>query len=309
MGKPARTPTIAVQTASSEDFGYVSPYFRLHPAAWFLLPLLANHNRSKVQIFCYSGVREADEITRRFTALDVAWRETGRLTDAELAAQIRADEIDILIDTALHMQGSRLFDLRAETAPVQVTWLGYPGTTGLSAIDYRLTDPYLDPPGQSDDVYSERSVRLPRTFWCYTPLFETPDVSSLPAATDDHITFGCFNNFHKATPEAFVPVGQGTWGNPTLPPAHALPARPASRSRTASFRTGGRRPRPNRVHAPVAASRLPAAVHGSISAWIPFPIPATRPASTVFGWAFPSLRSQARPRQAAAASVCSPTSA
>ena len=182
--------------------GYVSPYFRLHPAAWFLLPLLANHNRSKVQIFCYSGVREADEITRRFTALDVAWRETGRLTDAELAAQIRADEIDILIDTALHMQGSRLLTFARKPAPVQVTWLGYPGTTGLSAIDYRLTDPYLDPPGQSDDVYSERSVRLPRTFWCYTPLFETPDVSSLPAATDDHITFGCFNNFHKATPEA-----------------------------------------------------------------------------------------------------------
>jgi len=99
------------------------------------------------------------------------------------------------------MQDSRLLTFARRPAPVQVTWLGYPGTTGLSAIDYRLTDPILDPPGQNDDLYSERSIRLPRSFWCYAPVVETAEVSPPPALESGRITFGCLNNFHKVTAE------------------------------------------------------------------------------------------------------------
>jgi protein O-GlcNAc transferase len=181
--------------------GYVSPYFRLHSAAFFLLPVLSHHDPGRVQVVCYSGARQGDTITERFKALGHTWRDVAGLSDAELADQVRADGIDILVDTALHMEGARLLAFARKPAPVQLTWLGYPGTTGLRSIDYRLTDPYLDPVGGGDAFYSERSVRLPRTFWCYAPLGPTPDVSTLPALEAGHVTFGCFNNFYKVTRE------------------------------------------------------------------------------------------------------------
>jgi protein O-GlcNAc transferase len=179
--------------------GYVSPYFRSHCAASFLMPLLSNHDPGRVQVYCYSGVRQADPITQGFKNLNHAWRDTAGLLDAQLAKQIRDDQIDILVDTVLHMQDARLLTFARKPAPVQVTWLGYPGTTGLSSIDYRLTDPHLDPLGQGDAFYTERLIRLPSTFWCYAPLMETPGVSPLPAKATGRITFGCFNNFHKVT--------------------------------------------------------------------------------------------------------------
>jgi predicted O-linked N-acetylglucosamine transferase (SPINDLY family) len=181
--------------------GYVSPYFRVHSAAFFLMPVLAHHNPANVQVFCYCGARQSDHVTEQFRQLKHTWRDTVGMSDTELADQIRQDNIDILIDIALHMQDSRLLMFARKPAPVQVTWLGYPGTTGLTSIDYRLTDPYLDPPGHGDELYSEQSVRLPHTFWCYRPLIQTPEVNPLPALQSGHITFGCFNNFHKVTPQ------------------------------------------------------------------------------------------------------------
>jgi protein O-GlcNAc transferase len=181
--------------------GYVSPYFRTHSAAFFLMPLLASHDPTQVRVFCYSGARRADDITAQFRRLDHTWRDTAGMSDAELAGKVREDQIDILIDVALHMQDSRLLMFARKPAPVQVTWLGYPGTTGLSSIDYRLTDPYLDPVGQGDEFYSERSIRLPHSFWCYRPLIPTPDVNPPPGLQNGHVTFGCFNNFHKVTPQ------------------------------------------------------------------------------------------------------------
>jgi protein O-GlcNAc transferase len=180
--------------------GYVSPYFRLHSAAFFLLPVLANHNPERVSVVCYSGARKPDAITERFKTLGHSWRDVAGLDDAQLADQVRADGIDILIDTALHMEGSRLLAFARKPAPVQVTWLGYPGTTGLRSIDYRLTDPYLDPVDRGDQFYAERSIRLPRTFWCYAPLGPAPEVSSLPAHRAGYITSACFNSFHKVSP-------------------------------------------------------------------------------------------------------------
>lgn len=190
------------------NIGYVSSYFRLHSAAFFLMPVLSNHDPARVRVFCYSGVKRPDAITDRFKNLNHVWRDSAGLSDAELARQIRADEIDILIDITLHMQGSRLLSFARKPAPIQVTWLGYPGTTGLTTMDYRFTDPYLDPVGQNDAFYTERSIRLPHTFWCYAPLTETPEPSKLPACAAGHVTFGCFNNFHKVTPETL-----GLWAN------------------------------------------------------------------------------------------------
>ena len=132
------------------------------------------------------------------------WRDTVGLSDDEVARQVRDDQIDILVDLTMHMSNGRPQLMARKPAPVQVAYLAYPGTTGLSAIDYRLTDPYLDPPGQTDADSVEQSFRLPDTFWCYDPLTETPVPNSLPLITADHVTFGCLNNFCKVTDQTLA---------------------------------------------------------------------------------------------------------
>ncbi len=138
-----------------------------------------------------------DELTNRFQRYADAWRDTAGLADVQFAQRIREDRIDILVDLSLHMAHNRLLVFARKPAPVQVTFAGYPGTTGLATIDYRLTDPYLDPPNLYDHCYSEQSVRLPDSFWCYDPLDSEPAVNALPAAEQGYITFGCLNNFCK----------------------------------------------------------------------------------------------------------------
>jgi predicted O-linked N-acetylglucosamine transferase (SPINDLY family) len=120
------------------------------------------------------------------------------MTDEQLAAHIRADRIDILVDLKVHTAENRLMVFARKPAPVQVTWMGYPGTTGLSTVDYRFTDPYLDPPGLNDPYYTEQTVRLPETFWCYEPGSREPAVNALPASSSGQITFGSMNSFCKA---------------------------------------------------------------------------------------------------------------
>jgi protein O-GlcNAc transferase len=107
----------------------------------------------------------------------------------------------VLVDLTLHTRNNRLAVFAYKPAPVQATFAGYPGSTGLDTIDYRLTDPYLDPPGLSDEYYSETSLRLPDTFWCYHPLVDELTVNALPAQTHGYITFGCLNNFCKINEE------------------------------------------------------------------------------------------------------------
>src|SRR5436309_15905474 len=116
------------------------------------------------------------------------WRETSKLTDAQLAELILADKIDILVDLDMHMAGTRLLLFARKPAPVQVTYLAYCSTTGLDTIDYRLSDPHLDPPGTDEAVYSERTVRLPETYWCYQADAETLDVRPLSSSATDYIT-------------------------------------------------------------------------------------------------------------------------
>jgi predicted O-linked N-acetylglucosamine transferase (SPINDLY family) len=178
--------------------GYVSADFRNHASAYFLLPLLKHHDPRQVELFCFAQVVRSDAMTLQFQQRANAWRNTVGVSDDQIARQIREDQIDILVDLKMHTAENRLLVFARKPAPVQATWLGYPGSTGLTAIDVRLSDPYLDPPGMDESTYSERTIRLPDTFWCYDPLDggEIP-VNSLPALQTGVITFGCLNNFCK----------------------------------------------------------------------------------------------------------------
>ena len=178
--------------------GYVSPDFRGHVVGRNLMPLFRNHDRRQFEITCYAQVPRPDALTGEFQQHADRWRDIVGMTDEQAARQIGADQIDILVDLALHTANNRLLVFARKPAPVQVTFAGYPGSTGLTTIDYRLSDPHLDPPQMDESVYSERTIRLPDSFWCYDPL-ESRDVpvSSLPARTNGWITFGCLNNFCK----------------------------------------------------------------------------------------------------------------
>jgi predicted O-linked N-acetylglucosamine transferase (SPINDLY family) len=183
--------------------GYVSPGFGAGATGLFLLPLLEAHDHQRHEIVCYSSVRTPDAITERCRAQADVWRSVTNVSDERLADIIRQDRIDILVDLTMHSADNRLLVFARKPAPVQVTYLAYAGTTGLDSMDYRLTDPYLDPlaamKASDQPIYSEESIRLPETYWCYRPLIETPAVNALPALLTGHITFGCLNTFAKVT--------------------------------------------------------------------------------------------------------------
>jgi predicted O-linked N-acetylglucosamine transferase (SPINDLY family) len=164
-----------------------------------MLPLLTHHDRASGRVYCYSDARFADAMTHALRGQADVWRNTDGIVDERLAALIREDQIDILVDLTMHMDGNRLRVFAQSPAPVQVTYLAYCGTTGLPAMHYRLSDPYLDPIGNDELVYTEKSIRLPRTYWCYHPSTHAGDVASLPARSTGQITFGCLNNYSKVT--------------------------------------------------------------------------------------------------------------
>jgi predicted O-linked N-acetylglucosamine transferase (SPINDLY family) len=166
-----------------------------------MLPIVAKHDRTRFEVICYSDVRAEDAVTVAIRQRADLFVASAALDHAQLASKIRADNIDILVDLALHSGRNRLLAFARRAAPVQVTYLGYPGTTGLAAMDFRLTDPQLDPVG-SDATYSERSLRLPQTYWCYVLPPNMPGVGPLPAASAGHITFGCLNKFTKVSDDA-----------------------------------------------------------------------------------------------------------
>ncbi len=170
--------------------GYVSPDFYTQAECYFVLPLLRAHDREKFEIHCYSSVSKPDEITREFKACAGGWHEVLQESDEALAERIRRDEIDILIDLTMHMRGFRLPVFAQKPAPVQATWLAYPGGTGSAAMDYRLTDEFLDPPGV-DGFYSEKSIRLPGCWCCYDPLEEEIPASG---SARDFARFASLNN-------------------------------------------------------------------------------------------------------------------
>ena len=182
--------------------GYLSPNFNDHVLASLMLQLFTHHDPAAVEMWLYSDVARPVPTTARFAALATRFQTTVGLSDDRVAALVRGDRIDVLVDLTMHMADNRLGVFARRAAPVQVTWC-YPGSTGLSAIDYRISDPHLDPPGRFDDAYAERTVRLPDTFFCYDPMVDLP-VAAPPhaAASPSHaaagfVTFGCLNNFCK----------------------------------------------------------------------------------------------------------------
>ena len=176
--------------------GYVSPDFREHSVMFFIEPILARHDRENFEVFCYANQPIADGVTTRLRRQADHWRDIYRISDAEADELIRRDEIDILVDLAVHTQGNRLTLFARKPAPLQGTYLGYASTTGLSTIDFRITDPWVDPAGLTDAFHSEKLMRLPQTQWVYRPVADTPEVSPLPARKG-RLTFGAATNLAK----------------------------------------------------------------------------------------------------------------
>jgi len=181
--------------------GYVSAHFCRHAVHYFSEPLLAAHDHEGFEIYCYSDSPLEDDATARIRAAADHWRRTSHDTDEELAEMIRNDRIDILVDLAGHISGNRLLVFARKPAPIQVTYIGYQNTTGMAAMDYRLTDERADPPGRSDALHTEKLVRLPLSFFCYRPPDEAPPITPLPARAAGQVTFGSFNSFSKVTPQ------------------------------------------------------------------------------------------------------------
>lgn len=183
--------------------GYVSGDLRRHSVAFFIEPVLAAHDRARFHITCYSNDEREDAVTARLRDLSDAWRDISMLSNEAARALIERDEIDVLVDLSGHSARNRLTLFAERAAPVQVTWLGYPNTTGLRAMDYRLTDELADPDG-AEAHHTEQLVRLPGGFHCYRPAVGSPSVAPLPSSAGHPFTFGSFNNLLKVTDDVLV---------------------------------------------------------------------------------------------------------
>jgi predicted O-linked N-acetylglucosamine transferase (SPINDLY family) len=178
---------------------YLSADLNENPAGRFMLPLLENHDHNEVEIVCYYNLALSDAMTDRLRAHADEWHESWRFSDAELAQKVRNDRIDVLVDLMMHSKGSRLLALARKPAPVQMVYLAYCSSTGVSAIDYRISDPYLDPPGTDESVYVEKTARVSGSYWVYPVPVAAPEVSPVPSESAGFVTFGCMNNFWKVS--------------------------------------------------------------------------------------------------------------
>jgi len=199
--RPPRLPPRARPAARRRlRVGYLSPDFRQHSVAYFFAPLAAAHDASRVELYLYANSAVSDAMTARIRRYAALWRNVEALSDVATAELIHGDDLDILVDLAGHTSGNRMRVMARKPAPIQATYLGYPNTTGLPEVKFRLTDAIADPPGAGDDRYSERLWRLPRCFLAYGPPEEAPEFSPPPSPLAGRITFGSFNNQPKIAP-------------------------------------------------------------------------------------------------------------
>ncbi len=189
-------PQPSIRTKPQIHIGYISADFRMHSVGYFIKPIIENHNKKKFKVFCYADIASPDSTTERIKRNTSAWRSIYNLQDNQVIDMIIEDEIDILVDLAGHSGNNRLPIFLYKPAPIQVTYLGYPNTTGLYTMDYRLTDEYADPEDQ-DEFYTEKLHRLPGSFLCYRPPDNVPQIEELPALKNGYVTFGSFNNLPK----------------------------------------------------------------------------------------------------------------
>ena len=176
--------------------GFVSCDFSRHPVGYHLLPVVENLDKQTAEVVCYNDRIKKDTHTLRFQAAASIWRDVAGWSAQRLADQILADGIDILLDLAGHTAGNRLLTF----APLQITWAGYEGTTGLAAMDYILADRYVIPEG-AEQYYCEKVLRMPGGYLCYDPPEEALPVGPLPAIANGRVTFASFNNLVKITRE------------------------------------------------------------------------------------------------------------
>lgn len=181
--------------------GYVSADFCQHAASYFIEPVLSGYDGREFDVICYAGVARPDEITGRLRRLAGTWRDVLGLADERLAELILDDAVDILVDLSGHTAGNRMAVFARKPAPLQLTWFGYPGTTGLESIDYKITDAICDPPGASDALYTERLLWLPDVLYCYQPPADMPEVGELPALRNGYVTFGGMTGAAKLNPQ------------------------------------------------------------------------------------------------------------
>ncbi len=180
--------------------GYVSGDLRNHAVTFFLEPLLAHHDRSKFELHVYSNHAQRDAVTQRLASYVDKWSNVHHLSDDDCAKKIHEDQIDILVDLSGHTAHNRLLTFARKPAPVQVTYIGYGGTTGLDAMDYRITDRWLDPIGATDCFHTEKLIRLPTGGAAFQPCAEAPDVAPLPALSGNGVMLACLNNPRKIRP-------------------------------------------------------------------------------------------------------------
>jgi len=185
-------------TARRLKIGYVSADFGLHPVGFFIEGVFASHDKSKVEVFCYYNFSKRDEMTDRFVKLADHWLDIHDISDRQVDEHIRKDEIDILVDLSGHTEANRMMLFAGKPAPVQVTWLGYCDTTGLTTMDYLLADETVIP-SNSTQQYSESVWRLPGSYLNYVPREYSPPVAVGQSDEQSHITFACFNNLSKIT--------------------------------------------------------------------------------------------------------------
>jgi protein O-GlcNAc transferase len=176
--------------------GYLSPDFWRTPVSVFLSSIVAYHHPAAVATYCYADVAWPDAVTGAFRQVCPNWRDVHGVDDAGVADRIRADGIDILVEMAGYTGASRLSVVAYRPAPLQVSYLGYPATTGLPMVDWRLTDVVANPPG-TDRYYTERLARVEGGFCCYLPPPDAPDPGPPPAARNGYVTFGSFVNTKK----------------------------------------------------------------------------------------------------------------
>lgn len=185
--------------------GYVSGDFREHAMAFSIAPVLARHDPESFEVICFANNAREDDVTARLRRSAHEWHRVVGMSDDDTAALIRSHRIDILVDLSGHTALNRLPVFARKPAPVQAAWLGYVTSTGLEAMDYRLTDALADPPGGDESGYTEILLRLP-SVTVFEPAADSPPLEALPALAGDRFTFACLNHLSKVTP-AFVALG------------------------------------------------------------------------------------------------------
>lgn len=223
--------------------GYVSPDYRRHSVTYFLDPIFAHHDRDTVEVFAYANMAEpGDAVTERLKGHAGHWRNIFGMDDMAFAQLVSTDQIDILVDLAGHTRANRLAAFAVRAAPIQMSYLGYPATTGLTRVDWRLADGWTDPIGVTEAFHTEHLARIDGGFLCYRPDDDAPAVAPPPALVSGQITFGSFNNLAKVTPgvvETWAAVLNAVPGSRLMVKAKSLGDADTAGRLTAAFQARG----------------------------------------------------------------------